>query len=398
MEILFGFLALAIPLGIVIGLILFIIKVSRNEENKSQMTTKEITLDSSLFVMLITSIIFFVSIIFAAIDKKFVDALNAYNQYNSMWNEDVRVAVSVILVSFPIYLGLAYYRGRYLSKNKDRLEIKGLRNLSYITLGAAGLFVVGCVVTTIYQYLGGELGITFFYKILTIVSIALFVGLYNYYSLTRDYNKKSNVPHVFAMISLLLVIGSVIYSINILGSPAEIRKKRFDEKRLQDLSSIQGEIVNYWTRTKSLPSDLESLRDGLSYGFVLPSDPVSKGAYDYKIIQNSKIVQASGQDCRNYYPSKYTTTENINCEIPTKAVFEICADFESVRAFDANGIDQSTFGWDRKNAFGVAGMMSSESYYSPVYFDSYNNSPHWNHDAVYTCFTRTIDPLKYPQY
>ena len=408
MYILFGFLGFMVPAVIVIGVIFFLVKISRGNKDENSLTMKEVFVDSGIFLSLITSIVALVSIIFSAIDKKFVDVLKSDSYgYGNTLNEDVRVAVSVIIVAYPIYLALAYYKARYLKNNSSRVALPATKYVNYITLAVAALFIVGSLVTTIYQYLGGELGVSFFYKILTVVVISLSLALYSYYSLKRNYSHSSQVPNIFAVLSLIAVIASVVYSVNILGSPSEVRKAKFDEKRLQDLSNIQQEVLNYWTRLKVLPASIAEVQgDGFNTSFVIPKDPKSKDAYTYKVLENSKMVKTVGQDCATYYPSRFNYNNSgnydvtrLSCEIPSKATFEICATFETVRAYDENGMDQSAVGWDSSNRYGVGSIDPMSAKYSDtVYYDSYNKNPNWNHDKGNTCFKRTINALKYPQY
>ena len=400
-------LSLIFPLAIVFGVIYFLVRVSRGEKaDGNTLTLKEVAVDAGIFLSLITSIVALVSIIFSAIDKKFVDVLNT-NYYGSgtAINEDIRVAVSIILVAYPIYVGLAYFKAKYLKNNAERRNLKAVKYVNYITLGVAALFIIGSLITTIYEYLGGELGLAFFYKMLTVVAIALVLAFYNYYSIHRDYSKKSNTANTLALLSLLAILASVIYSVSILGSPAQVRKIKFDEKRLTDLSNIQNEILNHWTKAKTLPASISNIQgDGFSNGFVMPTDPSTKEAYKYNIVEDSKMVKAAGRECAAYYPNKfnngnYYDVNKLYCDIPTKAVFEICANFETVRAYDENGMDQSGSGWDNSNILGVKSLdIMSARYYEPTYYDSYNKNPNWNHDAGYKCFKRTIDPVKYPQY
>ncbi len=409
MYILFGFLGFLVPLTILIGIVYFIVRVSRNAEDKEALTVKEVAVDTGLFLSLITSIVALVSIIFSAIDKKFVDVLKqTYNDYGSNLNDDVRVAVSVILVVFPIYLGLAYYKATYLRANADRRNIKAIKYVNYLTLAVAAIFILGSVVTTIYQYLGGDLGASFAYKLLTTLVIASVLGAYNYYALKRNYDNKSSIPNILAVLSLIAVIASVVYSIKILGSPAEVRRAKFDEKRLTDLSNMQNEVLAFWQKNKTLPTKMSDAQgDGFNSSFIVPVDPRTKEAYAYKVLEDSKMVKVTGKDCATFYPNKFNNNNSNNyydasklsCEMPTKATFEICGDFETVRAYDANGIDQSAVGWDTSNSLGVKGLdYASSRYYDPIYYDSYTKNANWNHDKGNTCFKRSIDPIKYPQY
>lgn len=413
MSILFGFLAGTIPLLLLVGVVLFIIKVTRNSADpKDSLTTKEILIDGGIFLSLITSVVALISIVFAAIDKKFVDVLNSSAYSQSYLNDDVRVAVSIILVAYPIYVALSYYRAKNLAASPERQSIKSLKYLNYVTLAVAGLFVVGCLITTIYKYLGGELGIAFMLKLLTVVLVAGALFAYNYYSIKRDYSTPTRVPHLFAIASLVLVAAAVIYSVSVIGSPAEVRKARFDDKRLADLSNIQDQVLQYWQRTKTLPAKLSDINgDGFNYGFVLPSDPKTKELYGYNIVENSKTVRGTPTDCSTYYRNRVVSVRadgssasdfSQGCDMPSKATFEICGNFETVRAYDENGVDQSPLGWQKVNSLGVAGIdASAPKYYyadNRYYPGDYQRNPNWNHDATHTCFKRIIDPLKYPQY
>ncbi|RJP45846.1 hypothetical protein C4587_00175, partial [Candidatus Parcubacteria bacterium] len=67
------------------------------------------------------------------------------------------------------------------------------------------------------------------------------------------------------------------------GSPFKQRLVRFDEQKVWDLQSIQGQVVNHWQKKQALPPDLEALRDDIS-GFVPPKDSQSEAAYEYRAL------------------------------------------------------------------------------------------------------------------
>lgn len=241
MGILLGFFIAVIPLVILIGIVLLIVKNMKSSSDPSQnLLMKEVLVDIGIFISLLTSIVSLISIVFAAIDKKFVDVLSQNYNYGSIYaNDDIRISVSVILVSYPIYLGLSYYRAKYLRENPDRRSVKALRYVNYLVLGVAGLFILGSLITTIYSYLGGELGTSFALKLLTVAVISFGLFAYNYFSIKRDYSKRSKLSDVFALVSALLILGAVVYSVNIMGSPSYVRKARFDDKRLvEDRKSV----------------------------------------------------------------------------------------------------------------------------------------------------------------
>ena len=57
MYILFGFLGFIVPAVIVIGVIFFLVKISRGNKDDNSLTMKEVFIDSGIFLSLITSIV-----------------------------------------------------------------------------------------------------------------------------------------------------------------------------------------------------------------------------------------------------------------------------------------------------------------------------------------------------
>lgn len=88
---------------------------------------------------------------------------------------------------------------------------------------------------------------------------------------------------VWSIISIVAV--AIITGFFIVGSPQEERLRRFDERRVQDLQMIQGEIVNYWQNKKKLPLALTDLRDDIR-GVAIPEDPVTKLSYEYNTVNS----------------------------------------------------------------------------------------------------------------
>lgn len=140
----------------------------------------------------------------------------------------------------------------------------------------------------------------------------------------------------FIYIVIIIVVAAIIAGFFIVDSPKESRFKKFDEQRISDLSFIQGEIINYWTRKGKLPETLENLKDDIR-GFSVPTDPESSQAYEY--------------------------------EAKDKYKFNLCANFST---------------W-------TFVMTSNTSKSKPLQILS-----EWEHLAGRNCFLRTIDPELYP--
>jgi hypothetical protein len=75
---------------------------------------------------------------------------------------------------------------------------------------------------------------------------------------------------------LLAVVTAVV-----LEPPGQVRERRLDERRVDDLASINAAVDEYWKRNKKLPESLDALSAG---GLkVSVSDPASGRPYEYQI-------------------------------------------------------------------------------------------------------------------
>lgn len=138
-----------------------------------------------------------------------------------------------------------------------------------------------------------------------------------------------------------VVVVSIIAGFFLIGSPLTQRVRRFDERRVSDLQTIQWEVVNYWQRKSALPASLDDLRDEIR-GFVPPTDPVTGLPYEYS--------------SEGTVPLRDT-------------MFGLCAVFS---------------------------MPSAAGVSHPVSKGMENDN--WAHDAGRTCFKRTIDKDLYPPF
>ena len=79
------------------------------------------------------------------------------------------------------------------------------------------------------------------------------------------------------------VVAAVVAAIVVLGSPAEQRQRRLDERRVRDLSTIVNSIRVYASAHEDLPPDLAAL--GKEPGpRQAPTDPDTGAAYEYALI------------------------------------------------------------------------------------------------------------------
>lgn len=99
------------------------------------------------------------------------------------------------------------------------------------------------------------------------------------------------------------MVGAVVaLGLWLAGSPADERRRRLDDRRMQDLRLIAELADAYWTRTGTLPEDLEELARSEARR-PLPTDPDTGLAYAYSRQEGSRFelcatfaLEATGSD------------------------------------------------------------------------------------------------------
>ena len=95
-----------------------------------------------------------------------------------------------------------------------------------------------------------------------------------------------NVRFVVAISLVVAVVGVVIGGILLLESPAEVRARRLDERRVDDLRDITRRLDIYWTREGALPSSLEDLANEPGV-FIELLDPETGQPYEYRVVSSN---------------------------------------------------------------------------------------------------------------
>lgn len=323
-----------------------------------------------IFITLVTSVINILEIIFTAIDKKFFDILSS-PYIGDMYNDSMRMAIASLCVMFPLYLLLSWYTTRDIQKFLYKRDILVRKVMIYVSIFATVLSFVGTLVTTIYTYLGGELTIRFELKALAVVAVAALVFWYYYYCLHRDYTKKTHTPLLIGIVSTVVVVASIVWSISIIGTPTMMRARKIDATRLADISRLQQEILNRFQTVEKIPVSLNELTNAFQ-GYSVPVDPLTKKEYGYKMIQQP------------VFTVNYNTNKK---ELVTPAIFELCATFEITRNVNQRGENGGT------SPVAVGGI--DPTYSAMNYYYEGDQSPFWNHGVGETCFKRVISAEMY---
>lgn len=275
--------------------------------------------------------------------------LTLFFQYINYWFRDplnpvyisgpIRWAIASLIIIFPAHILAARYINRVIVEDPARREGKLRKWLLYFTLFVAAITLIGDLVALIFNFLDGELSARFYLKVLAVAVVAGGVFLYYWWDLKRAEAAVSPRARGSFWAAALVIAAAVVGSFFVIGSPFVQREVRFDQRRVNDLQTLQFQAVNYWQQKNALPESLEDLQDSIS-GFAPPTDPATNESYEYRRV--------------------------------SPLSFELCAVFS--RSSDEDPNRQ----YDTAAPYPVRG------------------GENWRHAAGRQCFERTIDPDLYP--
>jgi hypothetical protein len=333
--------------------------------DKSKMSVSFFFLSLGLLITLITSVVSFLNLVFGTLDKRLPDVLNASYEYGySTYDyEGIRMALATLIIFFPIFLVIAYFwnkfcKGQFNELSKIDEIVK--KWLMYIILFLSSLVAAIDLVALVQYFVSGEITTRFLLKVLAVLVVAAYVGVYFIFRLKGKEKYFGFSVHLAALIkSSALVLLVIIWSFTVIGTPWKQRDLRLDDKRIQDLQTIQYQIITYWQQKEKLPEKMTDLSNPLT-SYSLPIDPE---------FEKGKVYE---------YAAKGPLT------------FELCADF----------LLPIPKGWrEYKGYGGVVPMMDvSISPTSYPYPGPGGVNESWAHEAGRTCFERTIDKDMFPPF
>lgn len=274
------------------------------------------------------------ALLFEIITYAFPRPFDAY----SFSSATISWQVAALIIVFPIFIFLSWVLAHAEAATPAKRDLPVRKWLTYFTLFVAGIAILGDLVVLLTTFLQGEeITAGFALKVCAVLAVA--GAIFAYYAADVKYGGAMKFKKDFALGTSLFIVIAIIVGFTIVGSPATQRVKRFDAKRVDDLRSIQWQVVNYWQHKQVLPQTLAELNDPVS-GFVVPVDPQDESSYDYQAKE--------------------------------ERAFMLCATFSLPS--DARRASMPTV------PKGELGMK-----------DEY-----WKHDAGRQCFDVTIDPQLYP--
>ncbi len=255
-------------------------------EQKAKTTPKDFFLYILSMITLYWSAVSVLTIIFQLINSWIPDTLDryAYQSYGSQ----LRFGIASLIITFPVYFSSLWYLVADVALHPEKRTLWVRRWLIYFTLFAAALIIIGDSIALLNTFLGGEIKMRFMLKSVSIMVVAGLIFGYYAADIRKSENRPSREMRYLGIGVVLFVVGIVLAGLLTIGSPERQRKERFDEQRVNDLMSLQSQIITYWQGKNTLPNDLAMLGDPL-LGFTVPIDPETSTQYSYSVRDSTSF-------------------------------------------------------------------------------------------------------------
>ena len=212
--------------------------------------------------------------------------------------------------SIPLFLVFAFLISKELKKNSLKIDLPIRKAVIYTLLVSSVISIIATFICTIYTWLLGSTTNSFLLKAGVIVLMSVILFFYFYYSLKRDYAKETYIPHIISLLSIILVVSGIIWSIHVFGTPSEIRNQKLDSQKLQDINSTKTYIEYYVRQNKSLPPTLQDITN------VDTQSLVNKETGEYYVytpgnfINNASSSNFSYNICMTFHTSSDKMGQN----------------------------------------------------------------------------------------
>lgn len=255
-------------------------------------------------------------IVFQIINKEIIDLINDYSGRYS--DGTMRFAISSIIIATPIY----YISTRQIYKNLYEGKLNpesGVRKwLTYLILLVSIVVMIGWLIGTINSFLEGELTIKAILKSLTALLISGGIFSFYLYDIRREkiQEYKDKVIRISFFVSLFVILAVFVAALFIVDSPQEVRKRKMDERIINNFYTIDSAIGDYYNSEGSLPTSLDVLVEELDYLSDKDlSNPIDNKSYTYNVVDDKKYelcttFQSSNkeqEEQESYYRPYYDT-------------------------------------------------------------------------------------------
>ena len=214
----------------------------------------------------------------------------------------LRWQVATLLVAFPAFLVTSRLLLREMRASQERAWSAVRRWLTYLTLFVAAVALGTDFVTLLYYFLEGDVSLRFVFKV---AAVALVAGLaFTYYLRTvrmpAGALAGSRMHGAYAGLAAALAVSILAWGLWTVGSPQGERRRKIDERRVQELRSIERSIDRlvrggYEERPsdgpapmrRPLPATLDEVRAQALPDRPAIIDPATSEPYGYRVTGDS---------------------------------------------------------------------------------------------------------------
>lgn len=242
-----------------------------------KVTPKDFFLWVGVMVTLYVSAVTLLVLLFEYISILFPDPLD---YYVDPYRGAIRFSIASLIVVFPLYIYLMRKINTEARRYPEKRELWVRKWIVYLSLFVATITLIIDLVLLIDRFLGGDLTTQFALKVISVLLViggAFVYYLYDLKGYWQTHEKESKI--VGALIALVILV-SIISGFIIMGTPADQRLLRFDQEKVEDLSNIQFQIINYWQGKGELPEELSVLEESIG-GYKVPEDSQTNENYIY---------------------------------------------------------------------------------------------------------------------
>lgn len=267
---------------------------------------KNFALQLGALISLYVSLTALISLFFGIITVAYPDSAQGIFEYESA-TSSIRMSIAALIVFFPTYIALTRYINTARRKEQGAY-LTITRWLIYISLLIGGVAMLGDLVFIIHTFLNGELTIRFLLKALVFFVVVGSAFTYYVYD-ARAYWQSHERQSVWYSIAMsVIVLASIVFGYFNMEGPKEVREMRIDQRQVQDLSTIQAHIEDYFYTYAKLPSDITTAFNGVA----IPVAPTERESYQYRVVNEGTyslcalfVTESKSSDVTVSYPTYF---------------------------------------------------------------------------------------------
>ncbi|MBI2485078.1 hypothetical protein HYW18_02950 [Candidatus Uhrbacteria bacterium] len=226
----------------------------------SPIFTRNAFLHLLAFISFYWAVVGLITLYFQIVNALFPDPLI----YQDMTFGAMRWGISSVVIAFPVFVvTMRFIRSQGIIRPHFPI---------YFTLFVTGVTAMIDLATLVYHLTGGDLTTRFILKALAVLVVAGSVFAYEWWHLKHDaLHPSKRARFMFILVYILLAL-SVVDAFWVIGLPNVRRSQSLDERRVNDLRSLQWEVLSLYQRDGELPETLD----------MLVRDPGTSAAYEYR--------------------------------------------------------------------------------------------------------------------